>query len=90
MFQQFDQSGVVTNQAYDFKGNLLVVTRQLAQTVQKYKDMVDWSTDQSLEPQSFVVSSTYDALNRVVASTSADGSVVRPITTKQLCGTTCG
>jgi RHS repeat-associated protein len=75
VFQQFDQSGVVTNQAYDFKGNLLGATRQLAQ---EYRDMVDWSVDQSLEPQSFAVSSTYDALNRVVASTSADGSVVCP------------
>ena len=37
-----DQAGVVTNEAYDFKGNLLAASRQLAHD---YKTTLDWSAE---------------------------------------------
>lgn len=44
VFQQYDGAGVVTNNGYDFIGNLLGSTRQL---LLDYKDQADWS---GLEP----------------------------------------
>jgi RHS repeat-associated protein len=40
-FLHFDSAGVVTNEAYDFKGNLLHSTRRLARD---YTKAVDWSS----------------------------------------------
>jgi len=74
IFQHLDQAGVVTNEAYDFKGNLLASRRQLAHD---YKTMLDWSTKPALDAQVYVTRTAYDALNRPVAVTSPDGSVVR-------------
>ena len=36
------------------------------QLTQEYKETVDWSTQVPLEPESFVTSTVYDALNRPV------------------------
>ena len=74
MYQQFDGAGVVTDNQYDFKGNLLSSTRQL---LQNYKDQVDWSSAPALESESFTSSTTYDALNRPVTLTTPDGSITR-------------
>ncbi|HEY4905219.1 MAG TPA: SpvB/TcaC N-terminal domain-containing protein [Candidatus Sulfotelmatobacter sp.] len=74
-FQQFDGAGVVTNQAYDFKGNLLSSTRQL---LEDYKHDVNWSKSPTLEEEIFTSSTTYDALNRPVTLTTPDASVIRP------------
>jgi RHS repeat-associated protein len=41
VFMQFDGAGVITNQEYDFKGNLFHSTRRLAQ---EYKQRMDWSS----------------------------------------------
>jgi RHS repeat-associated protein len=70
----YDQSGVVTSDLYDFKGNLLSSTR--AFTVD-YKDDIDWSNPGAfpLNPQN-LTQATFDALNRVVTSTTPDTSVV--------------
>jgi RHS repeat-associated protein len=76
VYQQFDAAGVVNNNQYDFKGNLLNSSREL---LNDYKDQVDWSTAQSLTGETFTVSSTFDALNRPVTSVTPDGSVIRPI-----------
>lgn len=53
VFQLFDQAGVVTSDAYDFKGNLLRSQRQLAQ---EYKTTLDWLTDVPLETEPYTSS----------------------------------
>ncbi len=73
--QVYDQAGVMTSDSYDFKGNLLVSQRQLAQN---YKTTVNWSGDVPLETEIFISRTRYDALNRPIALTSPDNSVVRP------------
>jgi RHS repeat-associated protein len=61
--QLFDQAGIVTNDSYDFKGNLLSSRRQIAQA---YKTTVDWSRTVPREPETFVNRTSYDALNRPI------------------------
>lgn len=74
-FQQLDAAGVITNEHYDFKGNLLRNTRQL---LEDYRNEVDWSQPQELEPHIFNTAIAYDALNRAVTLTTPDSSVARP------------
>ncbi len=76
-FQVFDGAGVVTSEAYDFKGNLLRSTRQL---LQGYKNQVNWGSSPApaLEDETFTRRTTYDALNRPVTLTTPDDSVIRP------------
>jgi RHS repeat-associated protein len=85
VYQHSDQAGLVTNmgrnpvtnlnEAYDFKGNLLRSSRQLAV---EYKNTLDWLVEVALEEPAFASSTTYDALNRPVTLTTPDGSVIRP------------
>jgi RHS repeat-associated protein len=75
-YQQLDGAGIVTNDRYDFKDNLLSARRQF---LQNYKDDVDWSRSPELESESFASSSTYDALNRPITLTTPDQSVIRPV-----------
>lgn len=75
VFQVFDGGGLVTNNAYDFKGNILQVSRQL---LEDYRAPADWSVDLPLENEVFVNQTTYDALNRPVTLTTPDDSRVRP------------
>src|SRR5262249_26451072 len=80
-----DPAGTVTNtgldpatgreQAYDFKGNPLCVTRQLAAN---YTALPDWTGQVALEPQVFTTRTTYDALNRAVRLVSPDGGEIAP------------
>lgn len=63
LYKHFDSAGVVTNEAYDFKGNPLRTTRQL--TVD-YKVLPNWSRQPALETEYFVASTHYDALNRPI------------------------
>ncbi|HET7560154.1 MAG TPA: toxin, partial [Limnochordia bacterium] len=74
VYRHFDQVGVVTNVAYDFKGNLLESTRTLAQEATR---ALDWAHAPALETTAFSAGTTYDALNRPVTQTAPDGSVVR-------------
>jgi RHS repeat-associated protein len=74
-FRQYDSAGVMTNEAYDFKGNLLRSSRQLARD---YKTVPDWSGNPAMVQQTFNGSTTYDALNRPVLVTTPDQSVYRP------------
>lgn len=85
-FQHHDTSGVVTSmghnaatnldEAYDFRGNLLRSSRQL---VADYKALPDWSGGAPvLQTEIFNRSTRYDALNRPIAATTPDGSVIRP------------
>ncbi len=74
-FQVFDGAGVVTSEAYDFKGNLLRGRRDL---LPDYKQPVNWLQNPLPNDGTFTGSTTYDALNRVTAVTAPDGSVYRP------------
>jgi RHS repeat-associated protein len=90
IYRHFDAAGVATNTAFDFKGNLLASTRQLAI---EYRQPVDWSSLAAvkdagqtakaaaawLQAEIFTSSSTFDALNRVIAATEPDRSVARPV-----------
>jgi RHS repeat-associated protein len=73
IYQQFDQAGVVTQDRYDFKGNLLKSGRQLPP---QYKQSIDWKTTQPTG-EVFFGSTTFDALNRPVTVTSPDKSITR-------------
>ena len=75
VYQSFDCAGVVTSEEYDFKGNLLRSSRQLAV---EYKKTVDWSGTVALETQVFTASTMFDALNRPLTLTTPDNSVIRP------------
>jgi RHS repeat-associated protein len=72
--QLFDQAGVVTNDSYDFKGNLLRTRRQVAHA---YKTTLDWSHAVSLQADTHTSSMCYDALNRPTELTSPDNGVIR-------------
>ncbi len=63
LFKQYDAAGVITSEEYDFKGNLLCSTRELAQ---EYKDVIDWAHPPQTPGETFLSSTTYDALNRPV------------------------
>ena len=74
-YQVFDQAGLVTTDTYDFKGNLLSSSHQLARA---YRGKLDWRTNPDLEPSPFAGSITYDALNRPASIATPDGSVYLP------------
>jgi RHS repeat-associated protein len=84
LFQYSDAAGAVTSagrnpvtnldEGYDFKGNLL---RTIRAFVTDYKGLPDWKVPPAT-PESFASSTQYDALNRPVALTTPDGSVIRP------------
>ena len=61
-YKVFDNAGVVTSEAYDFKGNLVRSSRQLRQD---YKETADWEQP-DLEEEIFRSRSWYDAMNRPV------------------------
>ena len=77
--QVFDGAGVVTSVAFDFKGNLLQASRRL---VSDYKQRPNWDSAApapALEPEIYTTSTTNDALNRAITSTTPDGTVTRRI-----------
>ena len=53
-----------TDEAFDFKGNLLRGTRQLVERLQEHRP--DWSQNPALEAETFTSSTRYDALNRPI------------------------
>lgn len=88
-----DQAGVVTSEAYDFKGNLLRSRRRLAEAVgpegarvPAHRTTVDWSGEVEASAESYVGRTWYDALDRPVqlVPPHVDGpgggvAVIRPI-----------
>ena len=72
-FQQFDDAGLQTSTAVDFKGNLLGSSRQL---VSDYHTAPDWSGGVVLEPGVYSRATQYDALNRARQLDEPDGSQV--------------
>lgn len=73
-FRTFDQAGQVTNETFDFKGNLLRSQRRIAQD---FQGTLDWSGAVPFEPGIHTSTSRYDALNRVTEQTTPDTSVLR-------------
>src|SRR5262249_11245409 len=73
--QVYDGAGVVTSEAYDFKGNLLQSTREL---LANYKQAVDWRQNPLPNDGAFTSGGSYDALNRPKTVTTPDNSVYRP------------
>ena len=73
-FKSYDGAGTLTNEEFDFKGNLLSNSRQIADD---YKAVLNWSGAVNLA-DTFTSSTTYDALNRVVSLTTDDGSIATP------------
>jgi YD repeat-containing protein len=75
VFQVFDAAGVVTSEAYDFKGNLRHSKRGL---LPDYKGEVDWQQNPTPNDGTFTSSTIFDALNRPTAVTTPDKSIYRP------------
>ncbi len=75
-YQQRDGAGLATSLRRDFKGNVLDISRQLLAHVDT---AIDWSTAMPMAVDVFTTSTTYDALNRVVTTTTPDGSVTAPV-----------
>lgn len=73
-YKHFDGAGEVTNESYDFKGNLKRSTRQLTKD---YKTIPDWSRSPILEAEVFSSGSRYDALNRTVQLVAPHSSANR-------------
>ena len=73
LWQLYDQSGLLTNDGYDFKGNPLSLTKQIAED---YQNRLDWSASTApvLETETFTTSTQFDALNRPLVSTAPDGA----------------
>ncbi|ADD41589.1 SpvB/TcaC N-terminal domain-containing protein [Stackebrandtia nassauensis] len=73
--RRFDAAGVAVNRDFDFKGNPVRATRQLAT---EYRRSPDWSTDVPLEAAVHDSRTGYDALNRPVRTVAPDGTVSHP------------
>jgi RHS repeat-associated protein len=74
LIQQFDDSGVVEHTRYDFKGNSLESSRRFTDAS---TGGFDWSNPALIALRAAQVTRTaYDALNRVVSTATADGSVI--------------
>src|SRR5262249_51584957 len=82
IYRYFDSAGIAANarldasgnptEAYDFKGNLLRITRRL---VSDYKSIPDWLLNPKLDAESFEGSTRYDALNRPIQSVAQHRSL---------------
>jgi len=78
VFTQYDSAGKVQNLEFDFKGNPLSSSRQIAID---YKNTIDWrgpTPDNGLELEIFTSTASYDALNRTINATTPDGSITTP------------
>jgi RHS repeat-associated protein len=73
VFRLCDGAGFVTNHGHDFKGNLLSSSRTLAQD---YKGIPDWAGTPAVG-DTYISSTSFDALNRPVTQTMPDSTVVR-------------
>lgn len=75
IYKAYDGAGIVTNESYDFKGNLLCTNRQL---LRNYREQVDWNNlEQETEGEPFTTDTRYDALNRVIGIITPDKSDTR-------------
>ena len=72
VYEHYDEAGIVIDDAYDFKGNLLKTSREFASD---YKNTLDWSGDVQLEEEIFSTTVKFDALNRPVKQITPDNRV---------------
>ncbi|WP_144467432.1 SpvB/TcaC N-terminal domain-containing protein [Bacillus toyonensis] len=75
LYKHFDTAGIVTSEAYDFKGNPLRTIRRL--TVD-YKGIPDWSQNPLLEEEHFMARTLYDSLNRPIQIIAPYSMMVNP------------
>ncbi|HEY6406715.1 MAG TPA: hypothetical protein VIY29_04515, partial [Ktedonobacteraceae bacterium] len=75
LYEHSDTAGVVTSEAYDFKGNPLRTTRQL---MVDYKATPDWSKNPAREAELFAANTRYDALNRPIQIIAAHSLTANP------------
>ncbi|PVH76116.1 SpvB-domain-containing protein [Cadophora sp. DSE1049] len=71
VYQSQDQSGEMSFDDYDLKGNISSSRRRFAI---RYKDTLDWSLAVELEEDVYTSTATFDALNRQVSLTSPDST----------------
>lgn len=74
LYKQHDSAGIATTVRRDFKGNVVTASRQL---LANPTADANWSSPSDLGPN-FTATTIYDALNRVVTSTTPDGSITSP------------
>lgn len=76
--QKYDGAGKINFDSYDFKGNVLSVTREFTAAYDRHPD---WTVIAAvgLQGVSYTTQKSYDALNRAVLIGSADGSITRPV-----------
>jgi len=65
IWQHRDSAGLLTNDLYDCKGNLLASTRAL---VKDPTIIPDWQSPPDLKPETYLSTTVYDALNRPIES----------------------
>lgn len=80
LVELYDQAGVRVTDEFDFKGNALSASRQLAQ---RYDGTVDWSGPVAREAETYLSRTRYDALDRprqlVVPHSDAAGAKINVI-----------
>lgn len=72
LYQQYDTAGLMTNVAYDFKGNKLASTRSL---LKDYKNIPNWTAGPVLDTEIFNEEKAYDAMNRTLQLITTDKSI---------------
>ncbi len=76
LYQHRDAAGLITNEEYDFKGNLRRATRQL---MVDHAAVANWadSPEPAVDDERFSQGNEHDALNRVTGVTLHDGTRIR-------------
>ena len=72
IFEHRDQAGVLTNESFDFKGNLTQSKRVLTAD---YKNDVDWSAPPPLQLEVFTTQSEFDAFNRLIRVVTPNSNI---------------
>jgi RHS repeat-associated protein len=74
IFKNFDQSGIIQNAEYDFKGNLITTRRKFIVNYDSQK--IDWveTSKIPLEKEEFTTTNAYDAFNRITKTIYPDDS----------------
>jgi RHS repeat-associated protein len=76
IFRVYDQAGVITHAEWDFKGNKLLSERLFAK---EYRTVLNWADTTAVELESDIYRTrwAYDPINRAIAVTSPDQTVVK-------------
>src|SRR5579885_1811381 len=76
VFRAYDQSGITQYNQYALQSQ---INEQVSQLCQDYKGWIDWQNPAIvlLEPEQFTATFQYDALGRMIAQTTPDGTVSR-------------